>query len=123
MNESLKHFCRLIFTKFLEYLNTCPTGEEKEQALGIMVERGFPGCFGSWDCKHYFWSNCPVAMAGQCKGKGGKTLVMEAMVDPHLYIWYCNFGSHGSMNDINILDRSNIVCALLSGKFYGKVTP
>lgn len=123
MNKSLKHFCRLIVAKFPEYLNICPKGEEKEQALVIMAETGFPGCFGSWDCQLYFWSNCLVDMAGQCKEKGGKTLVMEAMMDPHLYILYYNFGSPGSMSDINILDRINIVGALLSGKFDGKVTP
>ena len=88
-----------------------------------MKQRGFPGCFGSWDCKYYFWRNCPVALAGQCKGKGsgGKSLVMEALVDPDLYIWYFNFGAPGSLNDINILDRSSIVGALLLGQFNGKV--
>ena len=119
--SSLKSFCRLVVEKFSNYMNRCPTQEEKERAVEIMKQRGFPGCFGSWDCKHYFWSNCPVALAGQYKGKGGKTLVMEALVDPDLYIWYYNFGSPGSLNDINILDRSNIVGALLSGTFDGKV--
>ena len=46
---------------------------------------------------------------------------MEAMADPNIYIWYFNFSAPGSLNDIKILDRSNIVGALLSGQFDGKV--
>ena len=63
-------------------------------------------------------------LEGQCKGKGsgGKTLVMEELVDPNLYMWYFNFGAPGSLNDINILDRSSIVGALVSGQFDGKVS-
>ena len=63
-------------------------------------------------------------LAGQCKGEGSgvKSLVMEALVDPDLYIWYFNFGAPGSLNDINILDRSSIVGELLSGQFDGKVS-
>ena len=94
------------------------------KVLELMGRRGFPGCFGSWDCKHYFWENCPVALAGQHKGKEkGKTIVMEAMCDPFLYIWYFNFGAPGLLNDINILDRSNIVGALTTGEFDNKVPP
>ena len=123
-SESLKLFCGLVVEKFSGYLNKCPTATDKTRILELMERRGFPGCFASWDCKHYFWENCPVALAGQYKGKeGGKTMVMEAICDPFLYIWYFNFGHPGSLNDINILDRSSIVGALLSGDFDNKVAP
>lgn len=122
--DSLKDFCRLVVEKFDGYLNKCPSAEHKTKVLELMGRRGFPGCFASWDCKHYFWQNCPLALAGQYKGKGGgKTIVMEAICDPFLYIWYFNFGAAGSLNDINILDRSSIVAALLSGRFDNKVAP
>lgn len=118
---SLKCFCRLVVENFPYYLNRCPTAQEKERATELMQKRGFPGCFGSWDCKHYFWRNCPTALAGQYKGKNGKTLVMEALVDPELFIWYFNFGAPGSLNDINVLDRSNIVASLIAGTFDNKI--
>ena len=53
----------------------------------------------------------------------GKVLAMEDNFDLHLYIWYFNFGKPGSLNDINILDRSSIVGSLLSGNFDNKVAP
>lgn len=31
-------------------------------------------------------------------------MVLKAIADGELSIWRCNFGSPGSMNDINILD-------------------
>ena len=89
-----------------------------------MKRRGFPGCFASWDCKHYFWKNCPVRLAGSHKGKEkGKTLVMEAICDPELYMWYIHFGEPGSLNDINILDRSTIVGAILAQTMNTQVEP
>ena len=123
-SEALKDFCGLVVEKFDGYINKCPSAAHKVKVSELMGRRGFPGCFGSWDCKHYFWENCPVALAGQHKGKEkGKTIVMEAMCDPFLYIWYFNFGAPGSLNDINILDRSNIVGALTTGEFDNKVPP
>ena len=39
---------------------------------------------------------------------------MEAICDPQIYIWYFNFGEPGSLNDINMLDRSSVVGAILA---------
>ena len=123
-NEAVKDFCGLVVKTFDGYLNKCPSAAAKEKVMGLMAKRGFPGCFASWDCKHYFWSNCPLALAGQYKGKEkGKTFVMEAICDPFLDIWYFNFGFPGSLNDINVLDRSSIVGSLISGEFDNKVAP
>jgi hypothetical protein len=80
--------------------------------------------FASWDCKHFSWKNCPVALAGQHKGKGSdKTLILEAIADPDLYIWYYFFGEAGSLNDINILNKSTIVRSILDGSFNLKTEP
>ena len=46
---------------------------------------------------------------------------MDAVCDPHIYIGYFNFGHPGSMNDINVLDRSIIVGSILNQTFYTKV--
>ena len=83
----LQIFCGLVVEKFTEYLKKCPAAAEKMRSHEVMKRRGFPGCFASWDCKYYFWKHCPVALKGQYKGKeGGKTMVMEAICDPFLYI-------------------------------------
>ena len=53
----------------------------------------------------------------QCHADGGKrTLIIEAVADHSGYIWYSNFGNPGSMNDLNVLDRSSIVDGLISGE-------
>ena len=124
-NESLCAFSRLVVEKFgHQYLNKFPTAEQKVEVLELMKRRGFPGCAGSWDCKHYLWKNCPASLAGQHKGKEKKkTLVMEDMCDLFMYIWYFNFGAPGSLNDIKILDQSSIFGALISGTFDNKVPP
>eukprot|EP00644_Phytophthora_capsici_P019081 jgi/Phyca11/132136/e_gw1.137.14.1 len=72
---------------------------------------------GSIDCMHWVWENCPVYLAGQHKGKEKKpTKVLEAVADYDLRIWHYNFGSPGSLNDINILEQSRIFDSLLSGE-------
>jgi hypothetical protein len=119
INDSLKKFTKLMKNEFgAQYLNRCPSATEIERSTTINAGRGFPGMFASWDCKHFSWKNCPVALAGQHKGKGtDKSLVLEAIADPDLYIWYSFFGEAGSLNDINILNKSSIVASILDGSF------
>jgi hypothetical protein len=95
VDESLKCFNRLMKNEFgAHYLNRCPSPAEIRRSVTINSGRGFPGMFASWDCKHFSWKNCPVALAGQHKGKeNDKTLILEAIADPDLYIWGCTFWS------------------------------
>lgn len=124
--DYMKELCREIVEKFGPiYLNRCPTIAEKRAVLELMRKRGFPGAFASWDCKHFVWKNCPVAFAGQHlhhKDKK-KSLVLEAISDPFLYIWYFHFGEPGSLNDLNILDKSTIVGHILDQSFDTRVDP
>ena len=119
VDGSFKKMCKLIKEEFGgKYLNQCPNHEQLTRALQINQARGFPGMFASWDCKHMVWKRCPMAIAGQHKGKGEKnTLVLEAICDGDLYIWYSFFGEPGSLNDLNILDKSSIVGSLMDGSF------
>jgi hypothetical protein len=116
---SFKDFCKEVILKFGDdYLNRCPTAAEKARVLSLMKQRGFPGAFASWDCKHFSWANCPTALHGQYKGKEkSKTMILEAICDPNLYIWYHFFGEPGSLNDLNILGKSSIVGAILTQSF------
>ena len=57
-----------------------------------------------------------MAKVGQHKGKEKKnTLILEAICDPDTYIQYCFFGEPGSLNDLNILEKSTIVGSILNG--------
>lgn len=99
-------------------MNRPPNQEEKERILTINENRGFPGLIACWDCKHFQWKNCPIGLAGQFSGKERTpTLVLEAICDPDLFIYYSYFGSPGSLNDLNILSQSTIRRALLSRDF------
>jgi len=74
--------------------------------------------FASIDCMHWIWKNCPMAYQGQYKGKEKHaTIVLEAIASYDLWIWHCFFGLPGTMNDINVLDRSPLVAAILHGTF------
>lgn len=114
-------FCKLIVREFgSQYLNRAPNAQERKSISRAMARKGFPGCLGSWDCKHFNWKNCPMRLAGHHKGHaegGKKTLILEAIADHRRYIWQVNFGDPGTLNDLNVLDRSSIVGAMLSGTF------
>ena len=65
-------------------LNRTPDDNERRRTLSANAKRGFPGCFASWDCKHFVWDNCPVALQGQHKGHadGRKhAKILEAAAD------------------------------------------
>jgi hypothetical protein len=117
LRKSLKEFCALMVEQFgAEYLNKKPSAHDLARLSFQNRQRGFPGMFASWDCKHFVWKNCPVRLAGQYRGGKEKvsTLVLEAICDKDLFIYHCFFGEPGSLNDINILQKSSIVAALLT---------
>ena len=101
----------------VEYLKRIPSEEERFEIMELNKKRGFPGMFASWDCKHFKWQKCPTRLSGQHKGKDGKTLVLEAISDGFLFIWRSFFGEPGSLNDINILDKSTIIQKILQEQF------
>ena len=74
----------------------------------------FLHCF--FDCVYRFFINT----GGK---KKEKSLILEAICDSDTYIWYHFFGEPGSLNDINILDRSSIVGSILAQTFDTKVPP
>ena len=117
LDDSFKDFCLILLQEFgLEYLNQCPTNDEIKRTLRVNSNRGFPGLCAPWDCKHFPWDMCPMAEAGQHKGKEKKNmLILEVICDPDTYIWYCFFGEPGSLNDLNILEKSTIVGSILNG--------
>ena len=83
---------------------------------------GVVGMIGSLDCMHVGWKNCPVAWQGSNTGKSGKpTIALEALADHNLWFWHHSFGYPGSLNDINIWNRSCLLKAFLDGSFANDV--
>lgn len=115
---STKAFCEEVIAAFGEEYLREPTTTDLTRIMRVNAARGFPGCVGSIDCQHWEWRNCPMAWAGQFKGKEKKpTIVLEAICDGELWIWHAFFGSPGSMNDINILDNSKTMERIIAGEF------
>jgi Plant transposon protein len=70
---------------------------------------------GSLDCYNWKWKNCPKAWAGVHKGHKGITVVCEAACSYDLWIWHLFFGLPGSLNDINVVERSTLMHDILNG--------
>ncbi len=74
--------------------------------------------FGSLDCCHTVWKNCPKVWKGSFKGKEKKaTIVMEALSDYNLWFWHIANGNAGTKNDKTILNVSSLMESFLDGSF------
>ncbi|XP_024016181.1 uncharacterized protein LOC112089666 [Eutrema salsugineum] len=99
-----------------EYLRR-PTADDLQRLLDVGESRGFPGMIGSIDCMHWEWKNCPTAWRGQyTRGSGKPTIVLEAVASYDLWFWHAFFGPSGTLNDINVLDRSPIFDDIFKGR-------
>ena len=71
---------------------------------------------GSLDCMHWTWKNCPTAYHGQYVGKEKEpTIILEAIASYDTWIWHAFFGLPGTLNDINVLDRSPVFQSIQDG--------
>jgi hypothetical protein len=105
--EAMKRFCEGIIAVYSPVALRHPTANDVNRLLDEGKKAGFPGCIGSIDCMHWEWKNCPSAWKGMFQGKSGvATVVLEAIADHNCRFWHFNFGAPGTLNDLNILDRS-----------------
>ena len=124
MSETLAKTCCYRFYETIvdiylgEYLRM-PTAEDLRNVTHLHeTVHGVPGMFGSLDCMHTWWKNCPVAWKGSYKGKEKRsTIVLEAACDYHLWFWHAAYGYAGTLNDINILNMSPLMDRILDGTF------
>ena len=117
MLEVLDCFCAAIIEQYSEEFLREPTEDDLVQILRDSQQKGWPGMLGSIDCMHWKWKNCPKAWAGMFKGKeSGPTIVLQVVADTTLRIWHQYFGMPGSSNDINVLERSDLLHSLLNGR-------
>jgi len=92
-----------------EYLRK-PTQADADRLLQVVETRDFPGMLGSIDCMHWEWKNCPSTWKGMF-AKGiyrVPTLILETVASYDLWIWHAFFGCSGSLNDLNVLQRSDV---------------
>ncbi len=76
-----------------------------------------PGMLGSLDVTKVHWKNCPTALKGQFQGREKcATIALEAVVDHNLWFWHGSFGFPGTLNDINIWERSSLLESMLNGR-------
>ena len=103
-----------------EYLRIPDTTDMKRIIVLHKERHRVNGMFGSLDCMHTGWKNCPKAWQASFKtGKesGGPTVVLEALSDFNLWFWHASFGYAGSLNDLNILNLSPFLESLVDGTF------
>jgi Plant transposon protein len=117
--ECIKRFCRGVVeddeikNKYLRKMNR--EDAKKVSALHQAVH-GVAGLMGALDCMHCGWRLCPKAWAGHFTGKEQvPTIVLEAFCDYNLWIWHASFGWAGSLNDLNIWDRSDLYKTMQNG--------
>ncbi|XP_052173306.1 uncharacterized protein LOC127788748 [Diospyros lotus] len=113
---SLRRFVKAIIAVFDDHYLRPPNNSDITRLLQIGEQRGFPGMLGSIDCMHWKWKNCPTAWQGMYTGHCHEpTIILEAVASQDLWIWHAFFGLPGSLNDINVLDRSPIFSLLANG--------
>ncbi|WVZ60467.1 hypothetical protein U9M48_010484 [Paspalum notatum var. saurae] len=113
---ALREFTRAIVKIFGPQYRCKPNAKDLARLLEIAEARGFPGMLGSIDFMHWVWEKCPTGWHGQYRGHAHEpTMILEAVAGPDRWIWHCNFGALGSMNDINVLHRSSLFDDILTG--------
>ncbi|CAH9139047.1 unnamed protein product [Cuscuta epithymum] len=115
--ESLKRFCDAIIGLYEEHYLRKPNKDDIRVLLEENETRGFPGMFGSLDCMHWQWKNCPTAWHGTHTNgfKRVPTLILEVVASKSLWIWHAFFGMAGSNNDVTVLDRSPLFDDIING--------
>jgi hypothetical protein len=116
-SESVRRFARMIIKLFGPTYLRAPNEDDTKRLMEINEKRGWPGMLGSLDCMHWTWKNCPKAWHGQYCGKSkDATIVLEAVASQDLWIWHCFFVLPGTLNDINVLQRSPLFAKLANGE-------
>uniref|UniRef100_A0A0D3CJ63 DDE Tnp4 domain-containing protein n=1 Tax=Brassica oleracea var. oleracea TaxID=109376 RepID=A0A0D3CJ63_BRAOL len=112
----VEHFVEGIINLFSDEYLRRPTPADLQRLLHAGEYRGFPGMIESIDCMHWEWKNCPTAWKGQySRGSGKPTIVLEAVASYDFGIWHAFFGLPGTLNDINVLDRSPVFDDIIQG--------
>jgi hypothetical protein len=114
--KSMYRFCKAVVQVFAPHYLRQPNEADTARLLTFNEAMGFRGMLGSIDCMHWEWENCPFAWKGQFKGHSERAIVILEVVASHdLWIWHSFFGTTGTHNDINVLQRSPVFSRLAEG--------
>jgi len=123
--DCLKNFCSIVSQDGdLNLRYHCRMNRADARKLSDLhfFHHGVPGMVGSLDCMHVCWRLCPKAWHGAYQGaKKVPTIFLEAVADYNLVLWHSVFSSPGSLNDLNIWDRSELLEELIKGRFAREV--
>jgi len=124
-HECLKSFCHIIANNNdlkQHYRRRMNRSDARRLSKLHEYHHGIPGQVASLDCMHIGWKNCPVAWQGQYQGaKKTPTLILEAATDFNLFLWHSSFSHPGSLNDINVWDRSELLKEFIDGTFASNI--
>lgn len=115
-----RNFCTAMQDVFGDEFMRLPTAADLKRIVALHKrEHAVDGMFGSLDCMHVRWKNCPVEWHGSFKGryKSMSTIALEALSDYNLWFWHVNFGNPGALNDPNILQVSPLLERLTDRTF------
>jgi hypothetical protein len=77
---------------------------------------GFLGMFALLDYMHCRWKNCPIAWHNQFTNKNKhKLIILEAIANKFVWIWYVYFELPKCNNNLNLRDRTLLVTIFLQG--------
>jgi Plant transposon protein len=120
-HECLKKFCSIISKDedlTLRYRRRMNRADARRLSELHYYHHGFSGIVGSLDCMHIFWKQCPVGWQGAYQGaKKAPTIILEAVADYNLFLWHSSFSHPGSLNDLNVWDRSELLVEFIDGTF------
>ena len=127
-NQACEEFDKAVKSIYQEEYLRLPTKEDVWKITYLhKCKHGMNGMFGSLDCMHTYWKNCPVAWQGSFSGKEKRpSIVLEAVADHNLWFWHAAYGYAGTLNDLNILNISPLLEAWVDGSFCeleSQVTP
>ncbi|XP_071712493.1 uncharacterized protein [Rutidosis leptorrhynchoides] len=113
----LDYFCKCVFICLLENICENPLPKISLDFIIFTNKNLVYRVFGSIDCMHWEWKNCPVGWQGQyTRGdQKGPSVMLEAIASQDLWIWHAFFGMAGSNNDINVLNASPIFNSIKDG--------
>jgi hypothetical protein len=124
MGESTGRLCVSMLSRHIvecddisAYYLRFPTKQDARNITNLHKrQHGIDGMMGSLDVTKVHWANCPTAWHGQFKGKEGiPTISLEAVSDYNLWIWNSAFGFPGSLNDLNIWEKSPLFNSMTDG--------
>ena len=114
--ESVRRFAKLVIRLYGDVYLRAPNEDDTKRLMEMNEKRGWPGMLGSLDCMHWTCKNCPKSWQGMYCGKSRDvTIVLEAVTSEDTWILHAFFGLPGTLNDINVLNRSPLFARLVSG--------